>query len=154
MGLAALALGGVVYLTDRPVGQAQLLPLLGAARSAPLWDLVGDWLPSFVHALAFSLFSAALLPAARGWQLGACGFWGLVDTAFEVGQHALFAASLADWLRGSGAADWPGAAALADYLLRGTFDAADLCASLAGALAAAGLLIWRQRFIPGRSHAR
>jgi len=125
-GSIALALGFWVYLVDRPASNAG-------------FGAVGGWLPSFAHALAFSLFTAALLPATLRWEIGACSFWFAVNAAFEVGQHPQLRGPLADALR-DGFGDGRVARAVANYFLRGTFDLADLVAAALGAAAAALLL--------------
>jgi hypothetical protein len=119
--VAALALGGLVYALDR--------------RGGGWWGAVAGWLPDLVHPFAFALFTAALLPPSPAWQAGACGFWVLVDGAFECGQHPAVAAWIAGVLPD---AAWT--APLRHYFERGTFDVADLAATLAGGLAAAFLL--------------
>lgn len=125
VGGAALALGLLVYWTERP---------------APHWlGSLGGWLPSFVHTLAFSLFTAALLAPRRGSELGACAFWFAVNLLFEAGQHPQVREPLAETLRralGTG----PAARPLENYFLRGTFDAGDVAAAALCAVAAALLL--------------
>jgi hypothetical protein len=125
-GCAALALGVSVYLIDR--------------SAAHRWfGAVGGWLPSFAHAFAFSLFSAALLSPRPDWQYGACGFWLAVNAVFEVGQHPQVREPLADALRRS-VGQGPLARSVENYFLRGTFDIGDLVAAALGAAMAAATL--------------
>ncbi len=139
LGAAALLLGVLVYLTDRPALPAALSNLSPWLARLQLFGAAGQWLPSFVHPLAFSLFTVAALPARAAPRYGVCAAWCAVNWVFEVGQHAAIKASLAvglqDLLGHSPLVRW-----LGRYFLRGTFDVADLMATLGGALAAAALL--------------
>ena len=144
VGALAIAAGLIVYLTDRDPSRAALIPAAAALSTGPLVGVLGQWLPSFVHPLAFSLFTAA---ARRAWTppaYGACLAWWAVNVAFEIGQHPVVAAPVAAWLA---ELPQPGSipALLAAYLLRGTFDPIDLLAATLGALAAAALLSTVQR---------
>lgn len=139
LGGIALALGLLVYAADRDPTRALLFPAFAALHAGPLFGAVGSWLPSFVHPFSFSLFTAAaLLPAARP-AYGACAAWWAVNVGFEIAQHADFSGVIADALhRAVGHAALTDA--LANYLLRGSFDRADLLAATAGSLAAAAVL--------------
>ena len=135
----ALLLGGLVYALDRGgLPQARWATLAGWVV-APWFGAVGGWLPSFVHPFAFSLFTAALrAPGARPAYL-ACAAWGLVNVAFELGQHPRVGPALAAHLQAAFGPTGVGRA-LADYFTLGRFDPADLAAATAGALAAAAWL--------------
>lgn len=136
---AALLLGLVVYLSDRPSASALLIPRFEAFGDRQLFGVVGQWLPSFLHPLAFSLLTAAALPSQTAPRYGVCMVWGLVNLGFEVGQHAatkgLLASALLEVFGRAPPARW-----LADYFLNGTFDIGDVIAAVLGALAAAALL--------------
>ena len=151
IGSLALALGLLVYATDRDPAHALLFPTLAALHIGPIFGAVGAWLPSFVHPFAFSLLSAAALPRRARPAYGACAAWWAVNVAFEIAQHPRLSGAVAHALHrtfGHGAV----ADALADYGLRGSFDRADLVAVTAGSLAAAALL---HRFHqPKDSHAQ
>ena len=136
-GGSALALGALVYALDRGGLPPVSTPgAMAAAVAAPWFGAIGGWLPSLVHPFAFSLFTAALRAPGAPPAYGACAAWGLVNLAFELGQHPRVGPVLAAQLE---AAFGPaaGARALADYFTRGRFDPADLAAAVAGALAAA-----------------
>jgi len=151
MGCGALALGLLVYLADRPAAHALLIPQFGLAAGQRWFGAAGLWLPSFVHPLAFSLFSAALLAPKPRWAFGACGFWFTVNVAFEIGQHPQVRGPLAAALR-DGFGHGPVARALQNYFLRGTFDVGDLIAAALGAMLAAAVL--HRLHTPGsRQHA-
>lgn len=145
--LALLALAGVallaglfVYIVDRPAAHAIWIPAIGLPAAGRQFGAAGDWLPSFLHALAFSLLTASLWRAGSRAAYAACAAWALVDLAFEAGQHAQLKAPLAVALRHS-AAPAELTEPLAGYLLRGTFDVADIAAVLAGSLCAAAVLM-------------
>lgn len=139
IGCLSLAAGVLVYLTDREASHAPLIPAVAALSGWHLFGAIGLWLPSFVHPLSFSLFSAALLAHRRRWEYGACAFWFAVNAGFEIGQHPQISVPLAEGLRhvlGQG----PVARALQSYFLRGTFDIGDLVAIAFGAAVAAWTL--------------
>lgn len=138
-GLLALAAGALVYATSRDPARVALMP---AALRLDAWPWrVGawaGWLPSFCHPLAFSLFSAALLPRGARSAFAACAGWWVLNLAFEFAQHPALSHRIAEALSGLGPAG--GSGALAGYLVNGTFDPADLAAATAGALVAAVLV--------------
>lgn len=139
IGSFALAVGMWVYIADRDPARSVLLPEIAVLHTGPRLGALGLWLPSFVHVLAFSLFSAALLAPTRRWAYGACAVWLAVNAAFEMGQHEQVRGPLADALR-LGLGEGPVARALANYFLRGTFDTGDLVAAALGAALAASIL--------------
>jgi hypothetical protein len=152
VALAALSLGTglLVYLSDRHPGQAALLPAAAALGTGPLFGLAGGWLPSFVHPFAFSLLHGAARPASAGPAYRACAGWWGVNVAFELAQLPLLGGALIAALQRLPIPDAL-AQPLARYLLNGTFDAADLAAATAGALAAAAVLTlaarWESRHV-------
>ena len=135
LGCGILCIGLLIYLMDREASRAVLLPSLAMPGSSKLFGTLGQWLPSFVHPLGFSLFTAAVLKPTTA-RLIACAFWAAANVAFEVGQHAVFKPGWAEALHG-GAGEWAVTRAILNYGLHGTFDAKDLSAAVLGALAAA-----------------
>jgi hypothetical protein len=134
-----LAAGILVYLTDRVAFSAALMPAVGFLSGRHLFGTVGQWLPSFVHPFAFSLLSAAALPARCVFRYGACLAWCLVNVGFEVGQHPQLKQLWFESLHGPfGQA--PLVRFVANYCLKGTFDASDLVAAILGALGAGMVL--------------
>jgi hypothetical protein len=138
-GCGALCLGLLVYLCDRSASRALLIPQLHWLAGHHWFGTVGQCLPSFVHPLAFSLFSASLLAPQPRWWFGACGFWFAVNAAFEVGQHPQLRGPLAAAMQ-QGFGRGPVAQALQNYFVRGTFDAGDLVAAALGDALAAVVL--------------
>lgn len=138
--LAALALGVLVYAGERTPGSAWLMPSVEALHGRHFFGAAATWLPSAVHAGAFGLISAALLPPRTALYALACAGWVVVDLAFEFGQHPAVASGVSAALEST----LPAALAqpLARYFLQGTFDPADVGAVLLGGAAAWGLLCW------------
>jgi hypothetical protein len=139
IGSLALAVGLLVYMTDRDAAHAMLFPAVAALDSGPVFGILGLCLPSFAHPFAFSLFTAAALPSRSAWRYCACAAWCAVNVAFEMGQHPRVNAPLAEALQGSFGPTLL-TRPLANYFLRGSFDVGDIAAATAGALAAAGVL--------------
>ena len=135
----ALALGLLVYLTDRGASLAAWMPALPLATRGPLFGTAAQWLPSFVHPFAFSLLTAAMAPVAARPAYRACAAWWAVNVVFEIGQNPRFAGPIAEGLPLMAGPGWT-TRRLSDYFLHGTFDAGDLLAATAGAAAAAGVL--------------
>jgi hypothetical protein len=139
IGCLALAVGVLVYMTDRDAARAMLFPSIASLDTGPVFGVLGPCLPSFVHPFAFSLFTAALRAPGRGPGYGACAAWWGVNVAFEVGQVPRIAELIADGLQCAGI-EGPLTKPLTNYLLRGGFDVGDLIAVTLGALAAAAVL--------------
>lgn len=135
----ALALGLLVYATERDAAHVALMPAAVALSVGPLFGALGQWLPSFVHPFAFSLLWAATRPAGAPPAYSACVGWWAVDVAFEIAQHRSLNAPLSGLVRdifGDGYATQ----LIAGYFQHGTFDSGDIVAASAGAMAAALLL--------------
>lgn len=135
----ALVVGLLVYVADRASSPPVAIPAFALLATGPLFGTLGQWLPSFVHPFAFSLLMAAAGPAGARPCYGACGFWWMVNVAFEAGQHPSLRAPLAEILA-TGLGDGPPGRWLPAYFLNGAFDVGDIAAATLGALAAAGVL--------------
>lgn len=136
-GAAALATGVLVYLADRPASDVYLLPdVLAALQEAP--GGVDDSLPSFLHALAFSLFLAATGTLSTLATARLCAGWWVVEALLEAAQHPSLATALSALLPGWATA-LPLLEALPEYLLRGTFDPRDIMFAGLGCLCAFAL---------------
>ena len=134
MGVTSLVMGVFVYLLARPRGSVWFVP--AALRlDVPLprvpWHAASS-LPTFAHALGFSLLSAGVV-ASRKWG-GAiiCAAWFLLDTVFELGQRPDVSAWLVPRLPAWFDHVWLLANAKV-YFARGTFDPSDIAAGAAGA---------------------
>ena len=154
MSCLALGLGLLVYLADRHAADSLLWPRFAARGTGPLFGVIGQWLPSFVHPFAFSLLSAAAmrrpLSSARA-AYSICALWWAVNLAFELGQHSRFSAPIAEALQ-FGLGQNALTMAISRYLLRGRFDWGDVMALSVGALAAAAVL-WLLRSSEDRHDA-
>ncbi len=137
----ALSLALLVYLVDRQAQGAMLVPGSAALAIPPLFGAASAWLPSLIHPFAFSLLSAAALPARRTPAYGAPAAWWAINLSFELGQLPQLSAPIARWLD-AGFGALPATQALQRFFLNGQFDPADVLALTAGALLAAGLLRW------------
>lgn len=147
LGLGGLLLGGLLYVTDRPPGDTYFISALPAHislfRKIPaLFGGLGASLPAFLHVFSFSLLTAGFLSVSGRICAAICGFWLLVDAAFEFGQKfpEVAVRLIPDWFDRV-----PFLENCADYFQRGTFDPFDLTAMAAGAAAAWSLMIWMKR---------
>lgn len=139
IGGLGLAIGVLVYVTDRAATHSLLIPPIGALSGRHWFGPIALWLPSFVHPFSFSLLTAAALAPRTTPRYEVCAVWCAINVAFEIGQHPVPARHLA----GLGEAvlgDAPLARVLANYFVRGTFDPGDIAAALLGAVAAAGVM--------------
>jgi len=145
LGAAVIALlvGALVYAVDRGDHSAYLLPrILLVHGGHQLFGPIAQWLPSFVHAFAFSLLTAALLPHRALPMAAACLAWGAIDAAVEIAQHKALSGPLA-----SAVPQWFARVPVLDhvqsYLRVGVFDPMDLAAIAAGCLAAFAVSLLR-----------
>lgn len=135
----ALLLGAAVYAFDRPPGSAWFLPAAWSlAGPAHPFGVIAGQLPEILHVFAFSLLTAAVLPATRRAAWTSCGAWWLIDSLFELGQHPKLSPLLATAT--SGLKGIPLLGNTPAYFANGAFDPLDLLAIALGALAA-GLCI-------------
>jgi hypothetical protein len=136
LALAALGLGALVYLIDRPPGVTALPESMTLFQpTVRLFGALGQSLPAFAHVFAFSLLTIALVGGGRGRAIGACVGWFLVDAAFELGQHPTIAPKLAHLIP-SWFATIPILNRTDHFFRYGTFDPLDLLFIALGALAA------------------
>lgn len=138
LAILTLAVGIMVYLTDRPPFHAVLIPGKLSFNNGSLFGALGNWLPSFVHPFAFSLLSAAIRAPSAAPAYGTCAAWWAVNVLFEIGQHPLIQQVLTERLLPTLDPGWL-LRPVTNYLLLGTFDFGDLVAATLGALAAAAL---------------
>ena len=89
LAMAALAVGGLLYVLDRPAGSTHFLTEASAhsESGARHFGPLGANLPSFLHIYAFILLTVAILrPGTRGLLI-VCGAWFCIDALFEVQQY-------------------------------------------------------------------
>jgi hypothetical protein len=138
---AAIAFGVAVYAFARP----QPALFLPATWHRPLAHglptaLLGV-LPTFVHALAMPLLTAALLQPRRKAGLRAiCAAWCVVEIAFELAQHPRIGHALLNALP----VDARSSALLAPFghfVRSGRFDALDVATALLASMVACAILL-------------
>lgn len=148
IGVAALLLGSLVYLIDRPPDQTYFI--YSAPVSISLYNIfpalfgaIGNSLPAFIHVFSFSLITAGLLSCReRGCDI-VCLSWLFVDFSFELGQKysALPLKIIPGWFNGI-----PFLENSANYFQHGTFDVFDVAAiTLGGVMAYLALIITKRR---------
>lgn len=155
-GLISFMLGSSVYLFDRPAGSWGVADLsLANIRALDIFGALGYNLPSFFHALAFSLLTVAAgrysLKQARVVCLG----WLVIHFIFELGQNSIMSGKLASIIRQIGDYQFSERSAL--YFERGVFDPLDIIASIMGVSLAYGLIYfysYRQANKTGFAHNR
>lgn len=131
----AMAIGVLVYVVDRPASQVYLLPSALSFTSTPgiFVGAIDASLPSFLHVYAFSLLTAAVTTTRAPATIA--GAWCATELLFELGQHPAIAPAIAAAMPA-----WFSAIPLLEnigpYFVRGTFDPADISATIAGALIA------------------
>jgi len=143
-GLLWLGLGTLVYLGDRPCGSSylqgyiqQLLPAAGMDGIS--FGILGGWLPTFCHVVAWSLITAGVLALHSKPALAAiCLLWLVINAGFELGQKYAAAGGklFTDALPAAGIAD-----IFRNYFTNGTYDTGDLLAAVLGAGVAFILLL-------------
>jgi hypothetical protein len=143
IGMAALALGAIIYMTDRPAGSACFLHVQGGYLSfytgGQKWfGAMGGNLPAFIHVFAFSLLSWSLMDNPLRNPAKICSFWFIVDAVFELGQK--YPAIAVQWIPG-----WfchvPLLKKTRAFFTGGTFDILDITAFAIGALTACACLM-------------
>jgi hypothetical protein len=144
VGSLGLALGALVYATDRDSTHVILFPTFATLATGPVFGAVGQWLPSFIHPFAFSLLTSAAVRRSTSPAYGACAAWWAVNVVFELAQHPRLSERFAESVQGLFRQTWL-SRALANYALRGSFHIDDLAAATAGALVAAGVLALAHR---------
>ena len=139
VGAAALALGVLVYLTDRGAASAPLIPSIDVLGGADLFGAAAAWLPSFLHPLAFILFTAAVALPSASPPYWTCLLWLAIDVMFEAGQLPAASERFSSLAR-EVTDPTGGLVAIARYLQNGTYDPADIAATVGGVLVAGVVL--------------
>jgi hypothetical protein len=137
IGALALGLGVALYVLDRSPTQTYFLPdTLSLFSATPsVFGVLGNHLPTFLHAFAFCLISAGVLDCKRRGALVICLFWLFIDGAFEIGQHPIASEIIIPMIPKL-FFDIPVLDNTADYFAQGRFDPVDLISILLGAVCA------------------
>lgn len=143
IGLSALLLGTLIYLTDRSPDQTYFVyksPVkISLHDTLPnLFGIIGNSLPSFVHVFSFILITAGIISSEKKGYIFVCASWFLIDFIFELGQryNSLVLKIIPDWFSGILFLE-----NTKSYFSRGTFDVIDLVAVLIGSITGYFILI-------------
>ena len=143
IGLSALCLGALVYLTLRSPDQIYFTKFFNIHETlyeiqSPILKTVGRSLPAFLHVFSFSLITASFFRYSKKTYAAICTGWFLVNCAFELGQKYKAQATklVFDFFD-----KIPFLESTRNFFLRGTFDWLDLMAFVLGTAAAFLILI-------------
>ena len=134
--------GAAFYAIVRPPAAFRTIlpsPLAAAVPHSAAGPVLGS-APTFVHVVAFSLLTAAVLGRSAR-RLLICGGWAAIELAFEILQHPGVGHRL---LANTPLSSMP----VMSAYLTGTFDPADVLAAVLGAAAAFGVLTLSHRTPP------
>lgn len=140
IAVIALSIGSLVYLLDRQPDRVYFLSFLPHGLTFvhgryPLFGIIGDSFPTFVHVYAFILLTVGIAGSSNPRLLRICTLWFVIAALFECGQHPLLtsriAAALPAWF-----ARVPILDNTAAFFLKGTFDLLDLLSIALGTIAA------------------
>ena len=137
LGIIVLSLGSLVYLIDRApehtyfIYQSSINLSLYHSTSG-LFGIIGNYLPSFAHALSFILITAGLIATRKNTYVLICLLWFVIDSLFEIGQGLIQSATaIPSWFAGI-----PFLENTESYFIHGTFDWNDVAATTIGVIAA------------------
>jgi hypothetical protein len=143
IGLAALCLGTLVYLTLRSPEQIYFTNYFGIHDRlfeirSPILHMFGNSSPAFLHVFSFILITASFFTYSRKIYTAICAGWLVFDCAFELGQKYKIQASrmLFDFFD-----QIPFLENTKSYFLLGTFDLFDMIAFFFGTVMAFGVLM-------------
>ena len=155
IGASALLVGTLVYLVDRNPEHTYFVSNSGLDFSfyhtlPNLFGSIGNHLPTFFHVFAFILLTAGLMACRKKDFIVICLSWLLVDGAFELSQkYKSLAAIVPDWFEGI-----PFLENTTNFILRGTFDSADMISIILGASLAYIVLLRTEKMQKGWSHEK
>jgi len=144
IGVLAILVGSAIYLTQRSPDQTYVFILLpkwfSGYRALPRLPIaLSGSLPTFMHALSFSIITGSLFRPRTSTYAGVCILWFLIELAFELGQGPgrWIAYSMPTWM--------DGLSVIREYFIFGTFDLLDILSAFLGSIAAFLLLILTRR---------
>ncbi len=138
IGFSVLGIAYLEYLLLRPIHSTSMGTIVSYVRehigSCDLFGVWGGVIPEFAHACAFALITLAFFPRAerllRGWI---CLFWFSFEMIFEVGQK--FSREIVSLIPPCFERVWL-LRGVEPYFINGTYDHYDVCAIIAGIVAA------------------
>lgn len=140
IGISVLLLGAAVYVLGRN-SKAYFLPvwLYAAVGRIPIFEGIGNHLPSLSHTCAFTLFTSAVVWPWPSLMIPTCLMWFIFECLLEAGQIDVLAhliiGYVPNWFDGV-----PVLEATSRYFLDGTFDPLDVLSIALGSLAAYSLM--------------
>ena len=143
IGASFLFAGLALYVAARPTSVfGPLAPdwHLSIPRAHALRTLLGS-APTFVHVVAFSLITAAVVRLTTRRALLVCATWAVIEIAFELLQLPVLGSRLLSH------AALPSVPLVRNYIA-GTFDPADIIAAVLGAAFAAYVLTLHRTRLP------
>jgi hypothetical protein len=125
VGIAALTVGILIYVFDRSASAVYFVPDSSAiAKTTPLlFGTLGNYLPAFLHTLAFALFANAI--AGRRYIGLMCIGWFVAEAFLELAQIDAVALRIAGLLPGW-FNEWPILENVSSHFLTGYFDTLDI----------------------------
>ncbi|MBN1387592.1 MAG: hypothetical protein JW965_04050 [Bacteroidales bacterium] len=138
IGVLALILGSIEYFAGRPDSIVHFQLYFSNASIAPavpdIYGALGNYAPTFFHALSFSLISISLL---AGWftKEFLCIFWFLLDSLLELGQ-LIITRSLAYKIIPGSLSESQVINRVIDFFEHGTYDLLDVLSIFLGCLIA------------------
>ena len=141
LAFAFLTLGGLCYFLGRAPGSAILMPQIVSLESVQgsLMGWFPGWLPTYTHASAFVLLSAAAWPGTHSRYLVYTLAWIVINVTFEFFQQPgllIDAIGSTPWIGNPGEPS-----SVVSLLSRGSFHPNDIAAAIAGGLTGYFLLI-------------
>ena len=137
--VAALVMGGLVYVVDRDWTSTQFLAAFAGLQPgvSGLFGPLGPVLPSFLHAYAFALLLILLIGRTRRAAAVGAGAWFACAAALEFLQAPSLQRLFIDHAVPASAA--PLLHSIQSYVLNGHFDPGDLVAAGLGCAAASAI---------------
>lgn len=135
--LGMLTLGVLVYLLDRQPETIYFMPewLLLTDSFSPVFGILGDQLPTFIHVYAFILLTFVVLSPSLRMLVPICMGWFVLDCILELAQISIFAQLIANHIP-SWFAGIPFLENTAGYFLSGTYDLMDIVSIAMGTVVA------------------
>lgn len=125
IGIVALTVGILIYIFDRSATAVYFVPdsSVIAETTPSLFGTLGNYLPAFLHTLAFALFANAI--AGRRYIGLMCTGWFVTETFLELAQIDAVAFRIAGLLPGW-FNNWPILENVSSHFLTGYFDTMDI----------------------------
>lgn len=134
-GIMLLLTGVLIYLIDRPPADTYFLAHLPLnpifyGQYPNVFGFLGDFLPSFLHAIGFILLTAGIVASDKKAYGAICIFWLVINAGFELGQKysSHVAARVPEWFEGIFILE-----NTSSYFINGTYSNLDMASIIVGA---------------------